>query len=84
MIDDDKKKNLISQISIKEDLWNQENCLKILARFELNRSRSKKALIDEKIKAAQESNDVELLQKLMAERQKMAVQKEKQKMALSK
>jgi len=84
LIDDDEQRGLISQMSIVEELWDGENCLKILARFEFNRRRSEKALIDEKIKAAQESNDVELLQRLLAEKQKMAVLAEKQKMALSK
>lgn len=84
LIDDDEQKGLISQISIEEELWDRENCLKILARFEFNRRRSEKALIDAKIKAAQESNDFELLQRLLAEKQKMAVLAEKQKMALSK
>ena len=83
LIDDDEKKNLISQISIKENLWDREKCLKTIAQFEFSRRRSEKALIEE-IKAAEESNDVELLQKLLAEKNKMAVLAEKQKMQPSK
>jgi len=82
-IDDDEKRNLISQMSIKEDLWDREKCLKTIAQFELSRRRSEKALIEE-IKAAEKSNDVELLQRLLAEKNKMAVLSNKQKMALSK
>lgn len=82
-IDDDEKRDLISHISIVDDSWNRENCLKILTRFEFSRRRNEKAL-NEKIKAAQESNDVELVQKLLAEKQKMAVLSEKRKMALQK
>jgi len=82
-INDDEKSNLISQMSIKEDLWDREKCLKTIAQFELSRRRSEKALIEE-IKAAEESNDVELLQRLLAEKNKMAVLAEKQKMQPSK
>lgn len=83
LIDDDEKKGLISHLSITEDLWNRDNCLKILTRFELGRRRNE-AVLNEKIKAAQDNNDFELLQKLLHEKQKMAVLSEKQKMALLK
>jgi hypothetical protein len=78
-MNDDEQRGLVSEMSIVEELWSRENCLSILARFELSRRRSEKALIEE-IKAAEESNDVELLQKLLAEKYKIAVQTEKQKM----
>jgi len=82
-IDDDEKRDLISHISIVEDSWNQKNCLNILTRFVLSRSRNEKTLFDQ-IKAADKANDVDLIQKLLEEKQKRAVLSEKQKMALQK
>jgi DNA primase len=82
-IADDEKRNLISHVSIVEDSWNQKNCLNILARFVLSRRRNEKTLLD-KIKAAEEANDVELVQKLLEEKQKRAELSDKQKMALQK
>jgi len=82
-IADDEKRNLISHISIVEDSWDQKSCLNILARFVLSRRRNEKTLLD-KIKAAEKANDVELIQKLLEEKQKRAVLSDKQKMALQK
>ena len=80
---DDEKKRLIAQLSFGEDLWNQEICLGIIARFEFSRRRNETTLL-EKIKAAEKNNDVELLEKLLQEKQKMAVLSNKQKMTLLK
>jgi len=73
-IDDDEKRDLISHISIVEDSWNQKNCLNILTRFVLSRSRNEKTLFDQ-IKAADKANDVDLIQKLLEEKQKRAIHK---------
>ncbi len=75
---DDREKGCIvaslsvAPLSIGEDLWNREGCLKLLSQFELFRKRQKKTLL-QKIRAAEESNDHELLselsQKLLKEKQ---------------
>ncbi len=82
-IDDDEQRNLISQISIVEDSWDQKNCHSILTQFILSRRRNEKTLLDQ-IKAADKANDVELVQKLLEEKQKWAVLSDQQKMALQK
>jgi len=82
-IADDEKRNLISHISIVADSWDQKNCRNILARFVLSRRRNEKTLLD-KIKAAEKANDVELIQKLLEEKQQRAVLSDRQKMALQK
>ena len=77
--DDDEQISLIAQLASGEDLWNQNSCLGIIARFELIRRRNETSLL-EKIKAAEKNNDVELLESLLQEKQKMAVLSDKQKM----
>ena len=71
-IDDREKRSIVASLSIGEDQWNREGCLKLLSQFELFRKRQKKTLL-QKIKAAEECNDLELLselsQKLLKEKQ---------------
>ena len=83
LCDDDEQISLIAKLASGEDLWNQNSCLGIIARFELIRRRNETSLL-EKIKAAEKNNDVELLESLLQEKQKMAVLSDKQKMTLLK
>jgi hypothetical protein len=70
-------------MAIEDSKWDYVGCLAILTRFESIRNQSKKMLI-KKIKEAEENNDYELLEKLLSEKQKMAIFNEKQKMTLLK
>ncbi|UCD32694.1 MAG: toprim domain-containing protein, partial [Desulfobacterales bacterium] len=80
LITDEKQKNMVTALAFKEDQWDDESCLGIIDRFESIRDKNEKALL-EKIKMAEKNNDFELLAKLLSEKQKMAVLKEKKKMS---
>ena len=67
-VDDAGHRQLISSLALEEEAWVFEGCLKLLKQFVANRNRSKDDLIH-KIKAAEESNDQELLLKLLREKQ---------------
>ncbi len=67
-IDDREKRSIVASLSIGEDKWGREGCLKLLSQFESIRNRQKKTLL-QKIKAAEESNDHELLLELLKKKQ---------------
>ncbi|MFV9647054.1 MAG: hypothetical protein ACNYWU_14630, partial [Desulfobacterales bacterium] len=67
-IDDREEKSIVASLSIGEDQWGREGCLKLLSQFELFRKRQKKTLL-QKIKAAEECNDHELLLELLKKKQ---------------
>ncbi|MDL1968123.1 MAG: DNA primase [Deltaproteobacteria bacterium] len=67
-IDDREKRSIVASLSIGEDQWSREGCLKLLAQFESIRNRQKKTLL-KKIRAAEESNDYELLLELLKKKQ---------------
>lgn len=71
-INDEAKRNIITQLAIGDHPWDREGCLNLLIQFELSRSRQKNNLIQE-IKAAEESHDYELLAKLLKDKQKLAI-----------
>ncbi len=83
-IDDREKRSIVASLSIGEDKWGREGCLKLLSQFELFRNRQKKTLL-QKIKAAEECNDHELLlelsQKLLKEKQIQVMQSAKLKVS---
>jgi len=67
-IDDREKRSIVAALSIGEDQWCREGCLKLLSQFESIRNRQEKTLL-QKIKAAEESNDHELLLELLKKKQ---------------
>ena len=81
-IENDTQKQVVSELSIKNEEWSQDNCQKLINRFLVNiQAQEEKQLID-KIKKAEECNDMELLVKLLGQKQKNAVNMEKRKMTL--
>ena len=83
LIEDKEQRNIVASLAIGEDIWNYEACIGIITRFESIRKKNEKKLLEE-IKAAEKENDLELLSKLLKQRQKMALLTEKKKMALLK
>jgi DNA primase len=83
LITERDQKSIVASMAIEDSKWDYVGCLAILTRFESIRNQSKKMLI-KKIKEAEENNDYELLEKLLSEKQKMAIFNEKQKMTLLK
>ena len=67
-IDDMEKRSIVASLSIGEDQWDSEGCLKLLSQFESIRNRKEKTLLL-KIKAAEECNDHELLLELLKKKQ---------------
>jgi DNA primase len=67
-IDDREKRSIVASLSIGEDQWGREGCLKLLSQFESIRNRQEKTLL-QKIKAAEECNDHELLLELLKKKQ---------------
>ncbi len=81
LIEDKEQRDMVASLAIREDIWNHEACLGIINRFQSIRKRNKNTLID-KIKAAEKNNDVELVDKLLNQKQKLAILTEKNKTAL--
>jgi DNA primase len=76
LIEDKEQRDMVASLAIGEDIWNHEACLGIINRFESIRKKNKNTLID-KIKAAEKNNDVELIDKLLNQKQKLAILTEK-------
>jgi len=68
MVNDETQKNVITHLAIGNHPWDREGCLNLLTQFELNRSREKNNLL-KKIIAAEESNNYELLDELLKDKQ---------------
>ncbi|MBF0120562.1 MAG: DNA primase [Desulfobacterales bacterium] len=70
-LENDEKGKIIAQLSIEDEGWEYQGCLKLISQFELRRSNEEKNLFQE-IKAAEESNDLELLRKLLPKKLELA------------
>jgi DNA primase len=80
LMDDGEKRRIIASLAMEEEMWDREGCLKLISQFEASRRRRRRTLLD-RIKAAEKENDHELLDKLLQEKQALAVSNEKQKTA---
>ena len=81
LIEDKERKNMIASLAISDDVWDYEGCLSVIDRYESKRKKNKQTLLD-KIQKAEKSNDLELLEKLLSKKQKMAVLNEKKRRTL--
>lgn len=70
-IDNGENRNIITSLAIGEEIWNRDGCLKLIQQFESSRSRYADDLL-QRIKAAEDANDDELLLKLLKEKQAKA------------
>ncbi len=68
MIDDIEKSNIVASLSMEDELWDHDKCLKRIAQFESSRNRREKTLLQE-IKAAEKHNDYELVLQLLRKKQ---------------
>ena len=80
-IEDPVQENLIATLAMIEESWDESGCLKLIKQFVTTGKRNRDSKILEKIKAAEKKNDQETLVKLLREKQKLAVQSQKQKLA---
>jgi hypothetical protein len=80
--DSDQKQTLIASLSMVDESWNMKGCLRLLGKFVENGQKMRDSgVLEEQIKAAEQSNDHDLLLKLLNQKQKMAERSEKQKSA---
>ena len=78
MVDDAEKRNILASLSIKEELWNQRDCRKIISKL-INRSPKRHEVsLKAQISAAERENNQELVIKLLGELQKITVSNRKQ------
>ncbi len=68
LIDDPRKKRITASLNFGDDMWDLKGCLNLLDQYEISRNRQKKSLLRE-IKAAEKSNNHELLLKLLKDKQ---------------
>jgi DNA primase len=80
-IEDPAQENLIATLAMIEESWDESGCLKLIKQFVTTGKRNRDSQILEQIKAAEKKNDQETLDKLLREKQKLAVQSQKQKLA---
>jgi DNA primase len=82
-VDSEQQQTLIASLAIGDESWNMKGCLQLLGKFVENGQKLRDSgVLEEQIRAAEKSNDHDLLIKLLNQKQKMAVRSEKQKMAI--
>jgi len=68
LIDDPRTKRTTASLNFGDDMWDLKGCSNLLDQYEISRNRQKKSLLRE-IKAAEKSNNHELLLKLLKDKQ---------------
>jgi DNA primase len=82
-VDSQQKQTLIASLAMEDESWNMKGCLQLLGKFVENGQKLRHSgALEEQIRAAEKSNDHDLLIKLLNQKQKMAERSEKQKMAI--
>ena len=80
-IEDPVQQNLVTTLAMIDESWDENGCLKLIKQFVTTGKKHRDSKILEQIKAAEKKNDQEMLDKLLKEKQKLAVQSQKQKLA---
>jgi DNA primase len=65
--DSDEKKRLIAAFSIQNEEWDLEGCCKLIGQIERNQKRDNLRMLRQRMKAAEESGEQELLRQLTKE-----------------
>lgn len=73
-VKDEKHRQLLASLMMEEVCWAQESCSLLLSQFIQCRQRKQTDLLQQ-IRAAEKSNDHELLMKLLSKKQKQAVER---------
>lgn len=71
LMENAEQRNIVTSLAMGEEIWNLDGCMKLIGQFESSRSRYKGDLL-QRIKAAEDSNDEDLLLKLLEEKQARA------------
>lgn len=82
-IENPTQQTLITALAMGDESWNKTGCLRLLGKFVDTRQKLRSgSLLEAQIKAAEKSNDHDLLLTLLNKKQKMAERSEKLKMAI--
>jgi len=76
-IDNPEQQRLISALAMHEESWDESGCLKLIVQFVKKGQKRRDRQIIEQIKAAEKENDQETLNRLLREKQKLAVRSQK-------
>jgi DNA primase len=83
-VSDEVQRRLITELTATEETWSLEGCRKMIEHFaDTGRNRSTARDISRKIKEAERSKDDRLLEKLLEEKQQLAVQRDRKRTALT-
>ena len=82
-VNDENQRRLITELTNIDEPWSVEGCRKLIQHFaETGHNRSNALDISRKIKEAERNNDDQQLKKLLEEKQQLAVQRDRKRMAL--
>jgi DNA primase len=81
VIEDPEQERLITALAMVEESWDEGGCLKLIHQFVKSRKRLRDNRILEQIKAAERKNDQETLDRLLREKQKLAIRSQKQRLS---
>ena len=81
VIENPEQKRLITALSMSEESWDETGCMRLIDQFLKTGQKQRDNKILEQIKAAEKDNDQKTLDRLLREKQKLAVQSQKQKLA---
>jgi len=77
-IDDPEQQRLISALAMLEESWDESGCMKLIVQFVKKGQKRRNRQIIDQIKAAEKENDQETVNRLLREKQKLAVRSQKQ------
>lgn len=72
MIDDPEYRSLLARLAMQECHWDQQGCERLLAQFEARYHRQSRKNLQRRIEEAEKNNDMELLSRLLLEKQQQA------------
>ena len=75
---------MVAALSMEDEPWSRQSCLKLIAQLAKSGAGYRQDPLTEEIRAAEQQSDDASLQRLLAEKYKQAVRREKEKMALLK
>lgn len=81
LIDNPEQHRLISALSMVEESWDESGCMKLIIQFVKKGQRRRDGRILDQIKTAEKEDDQETLNRLLREKQKLAVRSQNQRLA---
>ena len=70
-VDRPELKSLVASLSLSEENWDLGGCRRLISQFEFSRKQQDRDLL-QRIRQAEEKNDLEQLQRLLMEKQRLA------------